>query len=70
MTLSKDQLASDPKTKFMKFFWLWERDLLECARRWPEWRAKAHELGFTDQKIDSAWTFADAGKLIRYVEVT
>lgn len=69
MSLSKEQAANDPKTKFRKFFWLWERDILEAARRWAPWRDKAHELGFSDSKIDSPWSHVDAGRLIRYAEI-
>lgn len=69
MSLSKAQAELDPKLKFMRFFWLQERDILECARRWEPWRVKARELGFTDAKIDAPWTHADAGRLIRYAEI-
>lgn len=67
MTLSREQLEDDPKTKYLKWFWVWERDLLELARRHQPWREKAHELGFTDPKIDRPWTFTDSGKRIRYM---
>lgn len=63
--LSKQQLAQ--KNKFLTHFHIRERDMLECARRWPAWRALANELGFQDEKIDSPWTFEDAGKLIQYM---
>lgn len=66
MTLNKAQIEA--KEKFNKWFWMWERDLLECAKRWPAWRTAAHELGFTDKKIDAEWTFQDAGRLIQYAE--
>ena len=67
MTLSKEQL--DFKERFQKCFWIWERDMMEAARRWPEWRNKARELGFTDNKIDSPWVHADAGRLIKYMTI-
>ena len=65
--LSKDQIAA--QKKFLTHFHIWERDLLECARRWPGWRNLAHELGFTDQKINQEWAFKDAGRLIQYMEI-
>lgn len=65
--LSKQQTAQ--KGKFMTHFHIWERDLLECARRWPAWTVVAHDLGFTDQKINQPWTFADEGRLIQYAEI-
>jgi hypothetical protein len=68
MTLSKKQQDDDPKTKYQKWFWLWERDLLHLAHSFPAWREKAHELGFMDVKIDTPWTFPDAGRLIKYME--
>jgi len=64
---SKEQLAN--RSKFMTHFHIWERDLLECARRWSAWRAMAHQLGFKDEKIDKPWTFQDAGRLIQYMEI-
>ena len=67
MALSKQQIE-DQKFKFRKWFWIWERDLLELARRFSEWRREAHDLGFEDSKIDAAWTFPDAGRYIRYME--
>jgi hypothetical protein len=67
MSLSKQQMAQ--KDRFQKWFFLHERDLLECARRWPAWRSKAHELGFTDTKIDAPWIHADAGRQIAYMEI-
>lgn len=67
MTLSLAQKELE-KNKWMKWFHIWERDLLECARRWEPWRRKAHELGFRDEKIDALWTFPDAGRLIQYME--
>jgi len=65
--LSKEQLAH--KNRFLTHFHIWERDLLECARRWLPWRELARELGFRDAKIDAPWTFEDAGKLIQYMEI-
>lgn len=65
--LSKQQIQQ--KSKFMTHLHIWERDLLECARRWPAWRASAHELGFSDENIDKPWTFPDAGRLIQYLEI-
>jgi hypothetical protein len=65
--LSKQQIAY--KRRFMTHFHIWERDLLECARRWAPWRALAHELGFKDEKIDKPWEFKDAGKQIQYMEI-
>jgi hypothetical protein len=50
----------------MKFRYLWERDLLELARRDSGWRAKAYQLGFTDAKIDAPWTHRDEGRRIEY----
>jgi hypothetical protein len=67
MALNKEQL--EHKNKFMTSFHIWERDLLECARRWPEWRRKANELGFKDMKIDQVWDFKDAGRLIQYMRI-
>jgi hypothetical protein len=64
--LSKEQLVQ--RDKFKTHFHLWERDLLECARRFPAWRSKARALGFRDEKIDGPWTFSDAGRLIQYME--
>lgn len=64
MTLSKKQKAeSDPQ----KYFYLWERDLLQMAKEHQAWRDKAHELGFTDTKIDAPWPHADAGRKIAYM---
>lgn len=65
--LSKTQ--KQVNQKFMTHFHLWERDLLWMASRYPAWRNKARQLGFTDQKIDQPWTFQDAGKLIQYMEI-
>lgn len=65
MALSKTQIVDKERNRW---FWLWERDLLECARRWAPWRNKAHELGFTDEKIDATWEHIDAGRLIKYME--
>jgi hypothetical protein len=65
--LSKQQI--EQRDKFKTHFHIWERDLLECARRWPEWRDKAHELGFIDAKIDSPWEFEDEGRLIQYMRI-
>lgn len=67
MSLSKTQI--EDREKFTRWFWIWERDLLECARRWAPWRVLAHTLGFTDEKIDSTWEHADAGRLIKYMEI-
>lgn len=67
MSLSKDQQELE-KLRFKKWFWIHERDLIECARRWQPWRIVAHGLGFTDAKIDAPWTFPDEGRLIRYME--
>ena len=67
MTLSKSQIESE-KPKFRKWFWIWERDLLECARRFPYWRETAHVLGFGDEKIDAPWPHPDAGRHIKYME--
>lgn len=69
MSLSKAQLEVDPKVKFRKFFWMFERDILEAARRWAPWRELAKELGFTDQKIDASWNHSDAGRLIKYGDI-
>src|SRR5579864_4487361 len=76
--LSKEQLEDDPRTRYMKWFWIWERDLLELARGHPAWREKAHELGFTDEAIDRIrdesapgwkryWPFPDEGRRLRYM---
>jgi hypothetical protein len=44
---------------------LWERDLLECARRWPDkWHDVAICSGFTPEKIAEPWPHKDAGRLI------
>jgi hypothetical protein len=67
VTLSREQLADDPKTKYLKWFWIWERDLLELARRHKLWREKAYELGFSDDKINKFWSFPDEGRHIRYM---
>lgn len=66
MALNKQQL--EDKEKWMRYFFIWERDLLEAARRWSAWRSLAHSLGFTDKKIDTPWTFPDAGRQIKYAE--
>lgn len=66
MTLSKTQL--EDKEKWRRWFWIHERDLLYMAQRFPNWKTTAHELGFTDSKIDAPWTFKDEGRLIRYME--
>jgi len=67
MSLSKEQTEND-RNRWTKWFWIHERDLLECARRWLEWRIKAHELGFIDEKIDAPWPHADEGRRIKYME--
>ena len=67
MTLSKEQIEYE-KLRFRKWFWIWERDLLECARRFSAWRIIAHELGFSDEKITAPWIHADAGRHIKYME--
>lgn len=66
MTLNKEQL--EHKMRFMTHFWIWERDLLACARDYPAWRDKAHSLGFSDAKIDGPWPHADAGRHVAYIE--
>lgn len=66
MTLSAQQL--EQRDKFNRWFWIYERDLLWCARKWAPWRLLAHALRFTDAAIDSPWTHADEGRLIRYME--
>ncbi len=50
----------------MKFLYIWERDLLYMAQCESGWRGRAHELGFTDKKIDAPWIHKDAGRLIEY----
>ena len=67
MTLSKEQIEAD-KLRFRKWFWIWERDLLECARRFPAWYVAARSLGFNEDKIAVPWTHSDAGRHIKYVE--
>lgn len=67
MTLSKKQIEVD-KLKYRKWFWIYERDMLYLAKKFPAWRAKVHELGFQDRKIDSEWTHEDAGRRIKYME--
>lgn len=67
MTLSKQQTETE-KYRWRKWFWIHERDLLWLARKFPNWRTKAHELGFQDAKIDTPWPHADEGRLIRYME--
>jgi hypothetical protein len=66
VTLSKKQLSDKPN--FMRYFYIWERDLLALANRHYDWRETANELGFTDAKIDSSWPHSDAGRHIRYME--
>lgn len=68
MSLSKQQIA-EAKERYSRWFWIYERDLLECAKRYPAWRVLAHELGFTDTKIDGEWKFTDAGRHIKYAEI-
>jgi hypothetical protein len=58
---------------FNTFFYIWERDLLYIAHQdigpgspYDGWRWKAHELGFTDAKIDAPWTHKDEGRRIAY----
>jgi len=65
--LSKAQIQAE-KFRFRKWFWIWERDLLELSRRFTAWRSIAHELGFQDEKIDAVWTFTDSGRHIKYME--
>ena len=67
MTLSKEQIEYE-KLRFKKWFWIWERDLLECARRFLVWRIIANELGFSDEKINSSWIHTDAGRHVKYME--
>jgi hypothetical protein len=67
MTLSKAQIEID-KLRFRKWFWIWERDLLECARQFPMWLHVARGQGFTDEKIMAPWTHGDEGRHIRYME--
>jgi hypothetical protein len=47
---------------FNTFIYIYERDLLECARRWPGWRDKAYTMGFRDAYIDSPWQHKDEGR--------
>lgn len=67
MTLSRTQLTD--RERFMRHLWIWERDMLELARRYPAWRDLAHELGFMDAKIDAPWTHADLGRQIKYADL-
>lgn len=67
MTLSKEQIEYE-KIRFQKWFWIHERDLLQMAKEQPAWREAAHDLGFTDKKIDSPWPHADEGRLIKHME--
>jgi hypothetical protein len=67
MTLSKQQIEHE-KLRFQKWFWIWERDLLQMAREYPAWRDKAHSLGFQDAKIDAEWTHADEGAQLKYMQ--
>jgi hypothetical protein len=64
VTLSKEQ--AEAKERFQRFLWIWERDLLEAARRWPAWHDKAIELGFSEEKIFNGWMHADEGRQIAY----
>jgi hypothetical protein len=50
----------------MNFLHIWERDFLEMAKRYPNWRALAHNLGFRDEKIDAVWVHSDEGRRIEY----
>lgn len=69
MTLSKAQIADDPKTKYLTHFWIWERDLHWLAERHEEWLKKAMELGYGAVWLAKHWTHPDAGKQIRYMEI-
>lgn len=51
---------------FMMFYYIWEKDLLELAKRDEGWRARANRLGFTDKKIDTPWPHKDEGRRIEY----
>lgn len=67
MTLSKEQ--AEAKDKFTKLLWIWERDLLELARRYPAWHDKAVELGFTDERILRKWGHTDEGRQLAYLRI-
>ena len=66
MSLSKAQIENDPKRRYQLFFWIWERDLLELARRYSDWRFKAYDLGFRDETIDTLWIQPDLGRHIKW----
>lgn len=67
MSLSKEQVEA--KEKFTNFLWIWERDLLELARRYPAWQDKANELGFSDEKIIRPWPHNDEGRHVAYLRI-
>lgn len=68
MTLSKTQRA-EQGMDFSRFLYLWERDLLELARRFPGWRAIARNEGFSDEKIDAPWPHMDEGRRVKIRKV-
>lgn len=67
MSESKAQILH--KYRFLLHLFIRERDLLECARRYPAWRDKARELGFSDAKIDQLWPHQDAGRHMAYPQI-
>jgi hypothetical protein len=67
MTLSLQQQET-AKLKFRKWFWIWERDLVDLGNKFPAWRVKANELGFSDDVIDREWQHQDSGRQIKYME--
>jgi hypothetical protein len=67
MSLSKQQL--DDQKRFLIWFFIWERDLLECAKRWTAWRQLAKAKGFNTESIDAPWLHQDAGRLIKYMRI-
>jgi hypothetical protein len=67
MSLSKAQI--EERDKYKTFLFIHERDLLECARRYPAWKTKAHELGFSEEAINKPWTHPDEGRRIKYMRI-
>jgi len=64
MTLSKEQ--GEEKVKYVRWLWIWGRDLLELAHRHQAWYIKALELGFSMEKIWTQWPHTDEGRHIAY----
>jgi hypothetical protein len=53
MTLSKKQLEDNPKIKYRKWFWIWERDLLALAGDIFDWHPTDYEVNQWSSMMDA-----------------